>query len=182
MGFEELTQEEVQAMLERERSAEPADQSILQQLGRRDAPVNRKPPNPFRCRCSPRRLRFRFRDHFRFPAWHDSAEPDQTGSQGKESDPFDEIDFGSFSMITSIPATRLHPRIGREALVRDVSFGARHAGRSPPVPAQYRNTSGTRPRSRRLDHRNLDDDGYLLMSVEEIAESGQHTIDDVKRR
>src|SRR4051812_14333304 len=33
---EELTQEEVQAMLERERSAEPADQSILQQLGPTD--------------------------------------------------------------------------------------------------------------------------------------------------
>jgi len=36
-GIEELTQEEVQAMLERERSAEPADQSILQQLGPTDA-------------------------------------------------------------------------------------------------------------------------------------------------
>ena len=36
-GVEELTQEEVQAMLERERSAEPADQSILQQLGPTDA-------------------------------------------------------------------------------------------------------------------------------------------------
>src|SRR5664279_5606992 len=44
---EELSQEEVQAMLERERSAEPADQSILQQLSQTNAAGEAEPIESF---------------------------------------------------------------------------------------------------------------------------------------
>src|SRR5215212_2974437 len=46
-GVEEITQEEVQAMLERERSAEPADQSILQQLSPTNAAGEADPVESF---------------------------------------------------------------------------------------------------------------------------------------
>jgi RNA polymerase sigma-54 factor len=157
---DELTPEEVQQLLERERLADPADQSIMEALT--ESAVNGGPD---------------------FEAAEATAVADITAQAGEiassdgiepktEADPFDEIDFGSFfddyldpgyktpsaenvekpsfETFLSAPVTladHLHSQLAIEVMpegVRDAAFSI--IG-------------------------NLDDNGYLMMSVEEIAQS-----------
>ncbi|MEP6539874.1 MAG: RNA polymerase sigma-54 factor, partial [Bryobacteraceae bacterium] len=183
-GIEEVSQEEVQAMLERERSAEPADQSILQQLSQTDAAGESEPVESFAdAGSSPAASDFtsEFTSDFASDSTPAAApvEAEQIEPK-KDSDPFDEIDFGSFfdeyldpgyktpsaeavekpsfETFLSAPVT-LADHLQSQLSIEILSEQIREAADS---------IIG-----------NLDDDGYLMMSVEELAESGQHTIEDV---
>src|SRR2546421_8382760 len=90
-GIEELTQQEVQALLETERVAEPSDQPILNAVNGAagadletgsDAP---EPPGEFEFEGPP----------IAVAPGTEVAEPEPTEVK-PDKDPFDEIDFGSF--------------------------------------------------------------------------------------
>jgi len=185
-GGEELTPEELQPLLEAERVADPADQSILDVTsgpvevdatdgayateGFNSAAVN--VPEQIEVMPGP------------IPdAAMDTAigTPPETPEAPAQADPFDEIDFGSyfddyldpgykspasenvekpsFETFLSSPVTlsdHLHSQLALVALseeVRDAADGV--VG-------------------------NLDENGYLLSSPEEMAAEGGHTLEDVR--
>ena len=172
-GGEELTQEEVHALLETERVADPADHTILETVNGAASGVELESDGDF---SEPLAL-----------AGLDSAAA--TASSGTETDltepkadkdPFDEIDFGSFfddyldpgykspsgenvekpsfETFLSSPVTladHLHSQLSVMVMPEDVRDAAA-------------NIIG-----------NLDDNGYLTVSAEEIAESGGHSLDEV---
>ncbi len=179
-GIDEVTQEEVQAMLDRERSAEPADQSILQQLGPTDAAGESEAPESFSdAGASPASSDFTSEFTSDFPANASPAEADQPEPK-KESDPFDEIDFGSFFDDYLDPGYKTPSAESVEKPSFETFLSA------PVTLADYLQSQLSieilpEPVREAADSiiGNLDDDGYLLMSVDEIAESGQHSVEDV---
>lgn len=161
-GTEELTPEELQPLLEAERAGDPADQGILDVTpGAPDSDAGylteSEPPVPV----------------------SETAQTD-VPETAASSDPFDEIDFGSyfddyldpgfktpaaetsdkpsFETFLSSPVTladHLHSQLALVALsenVRDAAEGV--IG-------------------------NLDENGYLLSTPEDMASEGQHTLEDV---
>jgi RNA polymerase sigma-54 factor len=182
-GIEELTPEEVQAILETERTSEPSDQTLLDSLnGAGAAPETesagefsdvREPAVPLEYEASA-------------PASPEIAAPPspseaETTEPKTEKDPFDEIDFGtffdeyldpgykspasesvekpSFETFLSSPVTladHLHSQLSVLVMSEEVRDAAA-------------NIIG-----------NMDENGYLTATLEEIAESGQHTLDEVR--
>src|SRR5438477_10172338 len=171
---EELTPAEVQSMLERERQPEPADQAILEKVDAADAPQT-------------------FESAADGDFTSDSVSTDATDAVAtapvitedtakSETDPFDEIDFGSFfddyldpgfkspasesiekpsfETFLSSPVT-LGDHLRSQLSVSVISDQARDAAES---------IIG-----------NLDEDGYLSASLEEIAVMGQHRLEDVEK-
>ena len=184
-GVEELTPEEVQAILEAERTNEPSDQPILETVngaaatdpgtapdGTEAAPgfdyVEGVAPAPAEATATA-------------PA-PEADPPPADGTEPKtEKDPFDEIDFGtffdeyldpgykspasesvekpSFETFLSSPVTladHLHSQLSVLVMSEEVRDAAA-------------NIIG-----------NLDENGYLTATLEEIAESGQHTLEEVQ--
>ena len=185
-GGEELTPEELQPLLEAERVADPADQSILDVTS-----------GPVEVDASDGAYTTEGVDSANLPAveYVEAEAPagpaiDAHGSRHRSAetpeapapaDPFDEIDFGSyfddyldpgykspasenvekpsFETFLSSPVTlsdHLHSQLALVALseeVRDAADGV--VG-------------------------NLDENGYLLSSPEEMAAEGGHTLEDVK--
>jgi RNA polymerase sigma-54 factor len=173
-GAEELTPEEVHALLESERVSDPADQTILEAANGAAAGAE-----------------FEFEPELPEPVMMldgdglsvaapvaEVAEAEPTEPK-TEKDPFDEIDFGSFfddyldpgykspssesvekpsfETFLSSPVTladHLHSQLSVLVMSEDIRDAAA-------------NIIG-----------NLDDNGYLTVSVEEIAESGGHTIEE----
>src|SRR5712692_222180 len=182
-GIEELTPEEVQAILETERTSEPSDQTLLDSLnGAGAAPETesagelsdvREPAVPLEYEASA-------------PASPEIAPPAspseaETTEPKTEKDPFDEIDFGtffdeyldpgykspasesvekpSFETFRSSPVTladHLHAQLSVLVMSEEVRDAAA-------------NIIG-----------NMDENGYLTATLEEIAESGQHSIEEVQ--
>ena len=183
-GLEELTPEEVQAILESERVAEPSDQTILDAANgtaAQDAEVSgdAEVSEAFESSAV-------FEQDGISPAPTDSAAvapaPEvENPDQKTEKDPFDEIDFGtffddyldpgykspasesvekpSFETFLSSPVT-LSDHLHSQLSVLVMSEELRDAAA---------NIIG-----------NLDENGYLTATLEEIAESGQHTLDEVR--
>lgn len=169
---DELTPEEVQAILESERVAEPADQSILEaangaaEAGEPSADLEVEPePVDYATGGAP-------------PV--EIAEPGII-EQKPAADPFEEIDFGSFfddyldpgykspssesvdkpsfETFLSAPVTladHLHSQLAIEIL-------------SDPVRDAAEAIIG-----------NLDDNGYLLSSLEDLALSEEHTLEEMQ--
>src|SRR4051812_30044999 len=169
-GVEEMTPEEVQQILERERATDPADNQILEATNgasevsdfEADTPDSYPSGDVAQAESAPATV--------------------ETGElePKKESDPFDEIDFGSyfddyldpgfktpaaetsdkpsFETFLSSPVTladHLHSQLALVALsenVRDAAEGV--VG-------------------------NLNENGYLLSTPEDMAAEGQHTLEDV---
>lgn len=184
-GGEELSQEEVQAMLERERSAEPADQSILRQLSQTDAAGEAVPVESFSdAGATPSSSDFAsdFTSDFatELPANAAQAEGDQPEPK-KDSDPFDEIDFGSFFDDYLDPGYKTP---SAEAIEKPSfeTFLSAPVTLADHLQSQLSIEVLPEPVREAADSiiGNLDYDGYLLMSVEELVESGEHTVDDVK--
>lgn len=184
-GGEELSQEEVQAMLERERSAEPADQSILRQLSQTDAAGEAEPVESFSdAGATPSSSDFTsdFTSDFatELPANSAQVEGDPPEPK-KDSDPFDEIDFGSFfddylDPGYKTPSAEAIEKPSFETFLSAPVTLADHLQSQLSIeilPESVREAADS-------IIGNLDYDGYLLMSVEELAESGEHTVDDVK--
>jgi len=179
-GIEEVSQEEVQAMLERERSAEPADQSILQQLSQTDAAGESEPVESFSDSGSSQAASD-FTSDFTsdFPAAAAPAEAEQPEPK-KDSDPFDEIDFGSFFDDYLDPGYKTP---SAEAVEKPSfeTFLSAPVTLADHLQSQLSIEILAEPVREAADSiiGNLDDDGYLMMSVEELAESGHHRIEDV---
>ena len=126
---EELSPQEVQQLLESERIATPADQSILEAANGEAYSIEAGPgvEEPS--------------DGIGSPA----AAPSESVPEAAEAvepttaaDPFDEIDFGSFFDDYLDPGYKSPVfRTGRQALVRDVSLRAGHAGRPPALAVEH---------------------------------------------
>jgi RNA polymerase sigma-54 factor len=161
-GGEELTPEEVHALLETERVSDPADQNVLEAANGTVAGTD---------------LEFEPEIPMAAPAAEVAeAEPIEPKA---DKDPFDEIDFGSFfddyldpgykspssesvekpsfETFLSSPVTladHLHSQLSVLVMSEDVRDAAA-------------NIIG-----------NLDDNGYLTVSMEEIAEAGGHSLEE----
>jgi RNA polymerase sigma-54 factor len=178
-GIEELTPEEMQSILEAERVSDPSDQVILETVnGTGSEPEiaagipEASPPETDFDSAAPTTLE---------PAAAAPSQEAEVTDQKTEKDPFDEIDFGtffddyldpgykspaseqvekpSFETFLSSPVTlgdHLHSQLAVLVMSEDVRDAAD-------------NIIG-----------NLDENGYLTATLEEIAESGQHTLDEVK--
>src|SRR5580704_1144094 len=173
-GGEELSPEELQPLLEAERQADPADQSILEVTGNQTDGENREADGAeieFAALSNPE------------PAAEAVIAPDSPEllEQKPASDPFDEIDFGtyfdeyldpgykspaseniekpSFETFLSSPVTlsdHLHSQLALVAL-------------SEPVRDAAETIIG-----------NLSENGYLMLPPEEIATSGGLSATDVQ--
>jgi RNA polymerase sigma-54 factor len=176
-GGEELTPEEVQAILEAERVQEPADQSL------REAMDN---PNDL---VTPEVDYEAFRPESEESLAAAIAAPAQDGEIQEtlpadaktESDPFDEIDFGSYfdeylDPGYKSPASETVEKPSFETFLSSPVTLADHLHSQLSVLV--------------LDERvrdaadsvigNLDENGYVTASLEEIAEAEQHRLEDVE--
>ena len=178
-GVEELTPEEVQAILESERTSEPSDQTILETVNGAAAAEPGVAADGTEANAG-----FDY-DGPALPSIETASEPAATvpapetetiPDQKTDKDPFDEIDFGtffdeyldpgykspasesvekpSFETFLSSPVTladHLHSQLSVLVMSEDVRDAAD-------------NIIG-----------NLDENGYLTATLEEIADSGQHT-------
>ncbi len=178
-GIEELSAEEMQSILERERVSDPSDQVILET-------VNGAGTEPEIAAGIPEASPVEFEFDASAPALVDgaSAAPAPEGEviePKTEKDPFDEIDFGtffddyldpgykspasetvekpSFETFLSSPVTladHLHSQLAVLVMSEDVRDAAD-------------NIIG-----------NLNENGYLTATLEEIADSGQHSMAEVQ--
>jgi len=183
-GVEELTPEEVQAILESERTSEPSDQTILETVNRAAAAEPGVAADGTEAAAgfdydgvAPVSMEATATA----PAAEVDAPATDVPAEKTDKDPFDEIDFGtffdeyldpgykspasesvekpSFETFLSSPVTladHLHSQLSVLVMSEDVRDAAA-------------NIIG-----------NLDENGYLTATLEEIAESGQHTIEEVQ--
>src|SRR5579862_8484401 len=178
-GGEELSPEELQPLLEAERLAEPADQSILEVT---TSPLEGEGIEADASEIAVAALGNPEPVMAETALSADGVEPaPDIVDQKAAADPFDEIDFGtyfdeyldpgykspasenvekpSFETFLSSPVTladHLHSQLSVLVMSEDVRDAAA-------------NIIG-----------NLDENGYLTATLEEIAESGQHSIEEVQ--
>src|SRR5580704_13220659 len=178
-GIEELSPEEMQSYLEAERVADPSDQVILETVNGTGSepeiaagvPEMAPADGEFEASAS-QALDGATLDNTSAPV----AEPDQK----TEKDPFDEIDFGSFfddylDPGYKSPASETVEKPSFETFLSSPVTLADHLQSQLAVlvmPEEVRdaalNVIG-----------NLDENGYLSAPVEEIAETGDHTLEEV---
>ena len=173
-GGEELSPEEIQALLEAERVAEPADQSILQ-AANGDGYVPQEGSS----------------DLAESPAEAETASganPIEAPPAGeaeavepKAADPFEEIDFGSFFDDYLDPGYRspASERVEKPSFETFVSAPVT-------LPDYLRSQLSMLPLADAVHDAadsiigNLDESGYLTASLEEIAATGEHRQEDVE--
>ena len=170
-GGEELTPEEVQAFLEAERVSEPADEAILQAVNGAASPeldgeVPEAVAEPF------------VADGLPAPAPEEAAAPEPEVKT--EKDPFEEIDFGSFfddylDPGYKSPSSETVEKPSFETFLSSPVTLADHLQSQLAVLVM---PEGVRDAAINVIG-NLDENGYLSAPVEEIAETGQHTIEEV---
>jgi len=180
-GVEELTPEEVQAILEAERVAEPSDQPILETVNGAATPEVETAQESW----DPPEAGATFETGAEAAAPVEVAAPatpeaDATDPK-TEKDPFDEIDFGTFfddylDPGYKSPASESVEKPSFETFLSSPVTLSDHLHSqlavlvmSEPVRDAADNIIG-----------NLDENGYLTATLEEIAESGQHKMDEVR--
>jgi len=164
---EELSPEEVQQLLETERVAEPADQSLLEtaSVDVEVAPgvladIDTEPPASVGAPVA------------------EAGEPVEVKPA---TDPFEEIDFGSFwddylDPGYRSPSSEQSDKPSFETFLSSpVTFGDYLRSQLTMVPL----AEGVRDAADSIIG-NLDESGYLTASLEEIASSGDHKIEDVQ--
>jgi RNA polymerase sigma-54 factor len=178
-GIEELTPEEMQSILESERVADPSDQVILET-------VNGTASEPEIAAGIPEASPPELDVDSSAPTSLDSAAPapaqePEVTDQKTEKDPFDEIDFGSFfddylDPGYKSPASEQVEKPSFETFLSSpVTLGDHlHSQLSVLIMSE-----AVRDAAENIIG-NLDENGYLTATLEEIAESGQHTLDEVK--
>ncbi len=175
-GGEELSPEEVQALLEGERTAEPADQSILEATdgaGYMPAEGAAENPDEFSEGYAPAEPA---------PAAAGAAGPAEAeAAEAKATDPFDEIDFGSFFDDYLDPGYRSPSGEQVERPSYETFMSA------PLTLADYLRSQLSMLAVADAIHEaadsiigNVDDAGYLTASLEEIAATGEHSLEDVR--
>jgi len=181
-GVEELTPEEVQAILERERESEPSDQPILETVNGAAAPEVEAPGEGGDFADSMPA----FESDGSVPATSEAtaaapAPEAETAEQKTDKDPFDEIDFGTFfdeylDPGYKSPASESVEKPSFETFLSSPVTLADHLHSQLAVlvmPEEVRDAAAN-------IIGNVDENGYLTATLEEIAESGQHSLDEVK--
>ncbi len=182
-GVEELTPEEVQAILESERREEPSDQTILETVNGAAAPDVESGGETIEISDRAASLEL---DGATAPASTElpvstPAPEGETPEAKTEKDPFDEIDFGTFfdeylDPGYKSPASESVEKPSFETFLSSpVTLGDYlHSQLSVLVmPEEVRDAADN-------IIGNLDENGYVTATLEEIAESGQHTLEEVK--
>jgi RNA polymerase sigma-54 factor len=181
-GIEELSAEEMQSILEAERVAEPSDQGILDAANgvASESEVAAGVPE-----ATPAEVDF---DPATIPvesasqdgATAPAAEP-EIPEQKTEKDPFDEIDFGSFfddylDPGYKSPASETVEKPSFETFLSSPVTLADHLQSQLAVLVMSENVRDA------ADNiiGNMDENGYLTATLEEIAESGKHSLADVQ--
>jgi RNA polymerase sigma-54 factor len=165
-GIEELTPEEMQAVLEAERVSEPSDGAILEAVNGAGAETEAAPGLP--------------------DSGGDvvvpSTDPASEVPEAKtDKDPFDEIDFGTFfdeylDPGYKSPASENVEKPSFETFLSSPVTLADHLHSQLAVLVM---SEAVRDAAANIIG-NLDENGYLQISLEEIAESGKHTIEEVQ--
>jgi RNA polymerase sigma-54 factor len=179
-GVEELTQEEVQAMLEAERVAEPSDQTILEAAngtGSSEAEMPLEAPDAADNLGS-------FEAEGTAPVLETAAAAaieTENPDQKTEKDPFDEIDFGSFfddylDPGYKSPASESVEKPSFETFLSSPVTLADHLHSQLAVLVM---SEALRDAATNIIG-NIDENGYLTATLDEIAETGQHSLDEVR--
>ena len=186
-GVEELTPEEVQAILEREREAEPSDQPILETMNGASAPEVEAPEAepPSEAADFVERVGD-FEPESAAPGAEEAAAvapaPEtETTEQKTDKDPFDEIDFGTFfdeylDPGYKSPASESVEKPSFETFLSSPVTLADHLHSQLSVLVMR---DEVRDAAANIIG-NLDENGYLTATLEEIADSGEHSIEEVK--
>ncbi len=175
-GGDELTPEELQSLLERERVLEPADQSI------RDVMDN--PNEPRNADTDADIAEFANVDGAHMSAAVQTpaaGEAEAAETPKTESDPFDEIDFGTYfdeylDPGYKSPASENFEKPSFETFLSSPVTLADYLHQQLAVllmPEAARDAADT-------IIGNLDENGYLTASLEELASGGEHSVADVE--
>ncbi|MBM3744277.1 MAG: RNA polymerase factor sigma-54 [Acidobacteria bacterium] len=174
-GGEELSPEEVHALLEAERVAEPADQSVLEATigaGYGTVESATETPDEFSENYTPPEPP---------PVAGGAAEAPADPEPAKPTDPFDEIDFGSFFDDYLDPGYRSPA----SELVERPSYEA-FASAPETLPDHLRSQLSMVAVEDAIHDAadsvigNLDEAGYVKASMEEIAAAGGHSLAEVE--
>lgn len=165
---EEITAQEVQSILERERVADPSDQALL------DAGAS---PAQFEAEAD----RAEMASEGVVPEPADTVAADASAST-PSSDPFDEIDFDNYFQEYlepgfKSPAGEISEKPSWETFVSTpltLPDLLRQQLSLVVMPEEVRDAADT-------VIGNLDENGYLVASLEEIATYGSHTLDEVEK-
>ena len=173
-GVEELTPEEVHALLESERVSDPADQTILETVNGAATGIDLESDGDF-----PEALRQIEKDG---PAPVTTATLEAEPTEVKaEKDPFDEIDFGSFfddylDPGYKSPSSESVEKPSFETFLSSPVTLADHLHSQLSVLVM---SDAVRDAAANIIG-NLDENGYLTVTLEEIALSGEHTQAEVE--
>lgn len=175
-GGEELTPEEVQAILEAERVQEPADQSIREAMDNPNDPVTPEAEYESFARVD---AQLAAAPAVEVPAETPEAPPAETKT---ESDPFDEIDFGDFFDTYldpgyKSPASENVEKPSFETFLSSPVTLADHLQQQLSVllvPEPVRDAADA-------IIGNLDENGYVMATIEEIAAAENHKLEDVEQ-
>ncbi len=178
-GGEELTPEEVQALLEAERVADPADQAILDashatiELSDLDGPeIEASEPFPAPSTGAEAAA----------PSSPATSEAENTEPPKADADPFDEIDFGSFFDDYLDPGYKSSRRPSRSKS-RPSRPSCPPRSRSPTTCDRSWRSRSSKRRARRGRHRSSatwTKTATCPSALDEIAESGEHELPDVR--
>jgi RNA polymerase sigma-54 factor len=185
-GVEELSAEEVQAILEAERVSEPSDQVILETVNGTGTEPEIAAGIP---EASPAEYEFdaaagtpqEGADGIASAAAAETEIADPTVDQKTEKDPFDEIDFGTFfddylDPGYKSPASEQVEKPSFETFLSSPVTLADHLNSQLAVLVM---SEDVRDAADNIIG-NLNENGYLTATLDEIAESGQHSMAEVQ--
>ncbi len=173
-GVEELMPAEMQAILESERASDPADKTILEATsGVNEAIV----AEPFSDRELDREFDIVSPEVALASGAPEAIEPEVK----KDADPFDEIDFGSFfdeylDPGYKSPASESVEKPSFETFLSSPVTLADHLNSQLSVLIM---SEAVRDAADNVIG-NLDENGFLTASIEEIAASGEHSVEEVR--
>ena len=179
-GSEELTPEEVHALLEAERVADPADQPVLEAANGSAASPDTEVE--FEAEAPESRFESDGDGAASAPVVTETVEAEPTEPKA-DKDPFDEIDFGSFfddylDPGYKSPSSESVDKPSFETFLSSPVTLADHLHSQLSVLVM---SDAVRDAAANIIG-NLDDNGYLTVSIEEIAESGNHTLAEAQER
>jgi RNA polymerase sigma-54 factor len=178
-GVEELSPEEMQSILEAERVSDPSDQVILETVNGAGSEVEIAAGIP---ETSPAEMEFEAAAAASTDGAAVAPAPEtEVPEQKTEKDPFDEIDFGTFfddylDPGYKSPASETVEKPSFETFLSSPVTLADHLHSQLAVLVM---SEEVRDAADNIIG-NLDENGYLTATLEEIAESGQHSMADVR--